>query len=382
MKKLSFLEWAAVVLAIAAFIFFLNRSVLSKETVNLRPQEPKPPFPYYQEDITFENPEARIKLAGTLTLPAREGKFPAVVLISGSGAQNRDEEILGHKPFLVIADYLTRHGIAVLRFDDRGTHRSQGNFATATSEDFSIDAESAITYLKTRKEINPRQIGLAGHSEGGLVAPMVAARSKDVAFMVLLAAPAMQLDTLLLLQQVTLYRILKFPEVKIQKSRKILAGALKIATNSTHPATLRSELTSYIRANPDSLSIFGTKKMTLEEAQNLMINLLSSPWSRYILTYDPIPALEKATCPILALNGEKDYQVPPKENLAGVAAATQKSGNRNVKIVELASLNHLFQECKTGSNDEYQRITETFSPVALKEMSDWIIQITRQKASF
>ncbi len=377
MKKLSLLEWAAVALAAAAFIFFLDRSILSKETVNLRPQEPKPPFPYYQENVTFENPGARIKLAGTLTLPAREGKFPAVVLISGSGPQNRDEEILGHKPFLVIADYLTRHGIAVLRFDDRGTHRSQGNFATATSEDFSTDAESGIAYLKTRKEINPRQIGLAGHSEGGIVAPMVAARSRDVAFMILLAAPAMQLDTLLLLQQVTLYRILKLPEAKIQRSRKAMAGALAIVTGSTNPATLRCELTSYIKANPDSLSVFAAPQMTMEQARNLTINLLATPWSRYLLTYNPMPALEKSACPILALNGEKDYQVPPKENLAGIATATQKSGNKNVKLVQLAGLNHLFQECKTGSNEEYQRITQTFSPVALKEMSDWIIQITR-----
>jgi uncharacterized protein len=377
MKKTSPFEWIAIVVTIAAFIFFLDKSVLSKEKINLRPQEPKPPFPYYQEDITFENPKAGIKLAGTLTLPARKGNFPAVVLISGSGPQNRDEEVYGHKIFLIIADYLTRNGIAVLRYDDRGTHQSQGNFTTATTEDFSTDAESAVAYLKTRKEINHGQIGLAGHSEGGLVAPMVAARSKDVAFMVLLAAPAMQLDTLLLLQQATLYRILKFPEAEIQKSQKIMAGALAIVTRSTHPATLRRELTNYIKTNPDSLSLSATRQMTMEQAQNITINMLATPWSRYILTYNPMLALEKSACPILALNGEKDYQVPPKENLAGIEAATLRGGNKNVKIVELPGLNHLFQECKTGSNDEYQRITQTFSPLALKEMSDWIIHVTR-----
>lgn len=376
-KKISPFEIAAIVISVALCAFIANHAFVNMPTGAKRPQEPRPPYPYYRELVRFKNEKAGITLAGTLTLPSLKGNFPAVVMITGSGPQDRDEKIFDHKIFHVIADHLTRNGIAVLRFDDRGVGESTGNFKTATTRDFSDDAESAIAYLKTRKEINKAKIGLAGHSEGGLVAPMVAVRSKDVAFMVLLAAPAMQLDSLLLLQQVVISRISGIPEAQIQNSRRINAGAYKIVTNSTDPSTIKEKLTLYVKENPDTTSLMIPKGMTREQAVNASIEALSTPWARYLLTYDPIPTLEKVTCPVLALNGEKDFQVPPKENLGGIASAAQKSGNKRVKVVELPRLNHLFQECKTGSFVEYPQIEQTFSPVALKAMSDWIGETVR-----
>lgn len=377
MKKLTSLEIAAIILTIAAFIFFLDKSVLSKETVNLRPQEPKPPFSYYQEEITFENPKAGFKLAGTLTLPAREGNFPAVILISGGGPSDRNVESMGHKPFLVIADHLTRNGIAVLRFDDRGVKQSEGDYQSATSADFADDVESAIRYLKTRKEINPGGIGLVGHSEGGLIAPMAAARSADVAFIIMLAGPGIPGDSSILLQMAAFQRVRKYPEARIQQAQMVFAGALNIVQQSTDRVILREQLKQYINANLNSVSAFTSDSASLTQSRTVVINNFSSAWTHYLVKYDPTAALEKVKCPILALNGEKDYQVPPKEHFKGIMQATRKGRNKNVKLVEMPGLNHLFQKCKTGGPEEYNRTTETFSPLALKEMTNWIRAITR-----
>jgi alpha/beta superfamily hydrolase len=189
MKNKIIISVSVLVLVAATISWYVY---LDNQVVK-RPQNPLVPYPYYSEEVRFPNDSGNVTLAGTLTLPSKSGKYPVVVLISGSGPQNRDEEILDHKPFLVLADHLTRNGIGVLRYDDRGVGQSTGKFETATSLDFSYDAESAVQYLKTRKDIDTTEIGLMGHSEGGLVAPMVAARSRDIAFMVLLAAPAMEL---------------------------------------------------------------------------------------------------------------------------------------------------------------------------------------------
>ena len=203
---------------------------LSKEKVEkekfVRPQEPTKPYPYYSEDVIFENKKDKITLAGTLTLPTKEGNYPVVVLITGSGPQNRDEELLGHKPFLVLADYLTKNGIAVLRFDDRGIGESQGDFKTATSLDFASDVESAVNYLQTRKEINKKKIGLIGHSEGGIIAPMVAAKSKDIDFIVLLAGTGIPGGELMLLQKELIERASGANEADIQKGQMTNKGSI------------------------------------------------------------------------------------------------------------------------------------------------------------
>ncbi len=336
-------------------------------------QEPTAPFPYESEDITFVNSQANISLAGTLTLPSKEGVFPAVILISGSGPQNRDEELLGHKPFLVIADYLTRNGIAVLRYDDRGVAASKGNFGSANSADFATDVESAIAYLKTRKEINQNKIGLMGHSEGGLIAPMVAARSKDVSFIVLLAGPGIPGNELLLLQQKLIASALGAEQEEIDKSAKINTQLFEKVVNSNNEAQLKSDLTAFLNEtlnkDPNFVTPGGVSK---DEFISMQVDQITSPWMQYFLKFDPSTTLVHVKCPVLAVNGEKDLQVAAKENLAGIKKSLAKGGNKNVTIKAYPNLNHLFQECSTGLPAEYSTIEQTFSPLVLTEILEWI----------
>lgn len=355
-----------------SFPLNLSRAEIAKQTLK-RPQEPTKPYPYYSEDVQFENSAAGITLAGTLTLPQKDGVFPVVVLITGSGPQNRNEELLGHKPFLVIADYLTRNGIGVLRYDDRGTALSKGNFKAATSADFATDVQSAIAYLKTRKDINTKQIGLIGHSEGGLIAPMVASQNKDVAFIVLLAGPGIPGDQILLLQQKLIGRAGGVSEAELNKNERENAKAFAIVHQSGSLEQLKKDLTSFLTAslkeNPNSGK---PADMSDSAFVQLQVNQIATPWMQYFLKYDPVPALEKLSCPVLALNGAKDLQVPPKENLEAIKKALAKGGNRKVTIKEFPNLNHLFQECTTGAPSEYATIEMTFSPAVLSEMVAWI----------
>ncbi|MEM1257273.1 MAG: alpha/beta fold hydrolase [Bacteroidota bacterium] len=351
----------------------LSRENVEKVAAN-RPQEPKEPYPYRTEEVKFENVEANVTLAGTLTLPKNGESFPAVILISGSGPQNRDEELLGHKPFLVISDYLTRQGIAVLRFDDRGFGASTGDFEKATSEDFSTDVESALSFLKARKEINNAKIGLAGHSVGGIIAPMVASRSKDVDFIVLLAGTGIRGDQLLMLQGELIESAMGKSEEEIKKSSGIRKRELEIALNSEDPQTLKRDIKEYLNTaitdNGDSIVPEG---MSVEQFIATQVNQISTPWMMYFIKYNPVSVLEKVSCPVLAVNGEKDLQVPPKENLTAIENALKKGGNTDVTVMEFPGLNHLFQECETGSPTEYGEIEQTFSPLALEAISDWIL---------
>ena len=350
----------------------LSKEIVEKEKI-IRPQEPTKPYSYYSEDITFENNKAGIILAGTLTLPSKNGLFPVVVLISGSGPQNRDEELLGHKPFLILSDYLTKNGIAVLRFDDRGTALSNGDFKTATSIDFSTDVEAGVQYLKTRKEINNNKIGLIGHSEGGIIAPMVASRSNDISFIVLLAGTGIPGDQLLLLQQKLIGKALGISEDDLLKNEITNKKAFEIVNKSTNSEQLKSDLSNYIKQTfKDNPNAEIPEGMSEEDFVQLQINQITSPWMQYFIKYDPAPTLEKVKCPVLAINGEKDLQVPPKENLEAIKKALEKGGNKNVTTKELPKLNHLFQECETGSPNEYTIIEQTFSPIALTEILNWI----------
>ena len=355
-----------------SFPLNLSREMVEKE-VQARPQDPVKPYPYYEEDVTFKNEKAAIELAGTLTLPKEEGVFPAVILITGSGPQNRDEELLGHRPFLVLADYLTRNGIAVLRFDDRGTAASEGDFKNATTLDFSTDVEAGIAYLESRKEINKKKIGLIGHSEGGIIAPIVAAKSKDVAFIVLMAGTGIPGDQLLLIQQELINRVSGMSEENLLTAKAYNKGAFELVKKDTSASQLQIDLTAYIRKGladqPDQEIPDG---MTADEFIAVQVNQLTTPWMRYFIKYDPSIILEKVNCPVLAINGEKDLQVPPKENLGPIASALKKGGNKKVTTKELPGLNHLFQECTTGSPEEYAVIEQTISPVALSEILSWI----------
>ncbi|MEO6682546.1 MAG: alpha/beta fold hydrolase [Ginsengibacter sp.] len=356
----------------------LSREEIKKIEIK-RPQEPAKPYPYYSEDVTFKNTNANLSLSGTLTLPEKEGVFPAVILITGSGPQNRDEELLGHKPFLIISDYLTRNGIAVLRYDDRGVGQSTGDFNTATTADFATDVESAIEYLKTRKEINKRKIGLVGHSEGGIIAPIVAAKSKDVSFIVLLAGTGIRGDKLLLLQQELISRASGISEMEIKKSLNTNAQLYNLIVQSDDKQKLKSDLTNQLNEiikNDTSFKI--PNGMTKEDFVALQVNQISNSWMNYFIKYDPSKILHKVKCPVLAVNGEKDLQVPPKENLTAIKNALEKGGNNKVTIIEFPGLNHLFQESQTGSPTEYSTIEQTFSPIALEAVTKWIKMQTKK----
>jgi pimeloyl-ACP methyl ester carboxylesterase len=347
--------------------------------VALRPQEPDKPYPYISEDVTFENPEAKITLAGTLTLPQERGVFPAVILISGSGPQNRDEELMGHKPFLVLSDYLTRNGIAVLRFDDRGFGEPTGDFRSAITPDFATDVASGIAYLKSRKEIDVRNIGLIGHSEGGLIAPMVAAENEDVSFIVLMAGSAIRGDRLVLLQEEAIERALGTSDQEIQRMLQINSSLFDVIVHSDLDEDIESKLKERLEGSLRDSVLRVPDGMTKEAYFSSQINLFTSPWVRYFLKYDPSPILEKVTCPVLAINGEKDLQVPPSVNLAAISNALKRGGNDAVTIKEYPELNHLFQESGTGSPMEYSLIEQTMAPVVLHDVTGWIIGQIKQE---
>lgn len=355
----------------------LGREVLEGPKV-LRPQEPSKPYAYYTEDVKFENQKEKITLAGTLSLPSKTGNFPVVILISGSGPQDRDEEIAGHKPFLVIADHLTKNGIAVLRYDDRGAGQSTGDFNAATSENFATDVKSAIAYLKTRKEINLKKIGLIGHSEGGLIAPMVAADSKDVAFIVLLAGPGIPGDQIMTKQNRLLGKAGGMPDQALDKSEQMNKKIYAVLKQKLDLAETKKQIK--VLLEDDHNNAPSDQKLSDRDREAVisrMVNSIVSPWTQFFMTYDPAKALENVKCPVLALNGEKDLQVPPKENLEAIKIALEKGGNKSFITKELPNLNHLFQESKTGAPSEYGTIEQTFSPAALTEITIWIGQTVR-----
>ncbi len=333
----------------------------------LRPQNPAKPYPYKEEEITFPNEKAKIALAGTLTLPRGPGPFPAAILLSGSGPHDRDESIVGHRPFLVLADHLTRKGIAVLRFDKRGIGKSGGDYANATTEDFAADAEAALSYLKMRKEIDPKRTGLIGHSEGGLIAPLVATRSGGVAWIVLLAGPGLNGEDTLLLQSELILKSAGVDDDQVEKARAFNKQTYALVRQEKDPATLQAKLTDLVQSSSMSA-------MLPPAALQSQLRLVASPWFRFFLDYDPVPVLQKIPCPVLALTGEKDLQIPARENLPKIQKALQDGGNKDFQTTELPGLNHLFQHCPTGSINEYGSIEETMAPEALSAVSDWVLK--------
>jgi len=353
------------------FKFKLSRAQDGQARTARRSQEPSAPFPYQEVDITFENKGAGIKLAGTLTLPRSTTTVPAVVLITGSGAQDRDESIAGHKPFLVLADYLTRRGIAVLRVDDRGVGGSTGSTPNSTTADFATDVIAAVEYLKGRSEINAKRIGLIGHSEGGLVAPLAATKSSDVAFIVMMAGPGLPGDQILYLQATALMKASGAPAAVIDQNRKLQEELIGIAQSEDATAgesRFRALLEKTLSGAPDSAKPMVTQQL---EAQYRMV---STPWFKHFLNYDPRPVLRNVKCPVLAMIGENDLQVPYQENLSEIEAALKAGGNTDYTVVHLPELNHLFQTSKTGLPAEYSQIEETIAPRALQTMGDWIIR--------
>lgn len=352
--------------------------ILTKEPVEEvklnRPQEPIKPYPYKEEMVTFENKKDSITLAGTLTLPVPTNKKPPVViLISGSGPQDRDESFASHKPFLVLSDYLTRNGIAVLRYDDRGFGESTGNFAEGTTADFATDVLSAIDFLKTRTEIDTKKIGLIGHSEGAIIAPMVANLSKDITFIVMLAGTGTTGKEVSLTQAID-YR--NFPVADEKAYEAYIKKAIEIASSEREIDIVRKELNAFYQ-NSELLASLLPPNVDKDEFIENLVSTRTTPWIRYFYNYNPVNEIRKINIPAFALYGSNDTQVPPKYHLQPVKDALTASKSKEYDVILLEGLNHLFQESKTGRISEYAQIEQTFAPQALEKISTWILKQTK-----
>ena len=335
--------------------------VLTPEEIKVnRPQMPKKPYPYLEEEVTFKNIKDIVTLAGTLTKPKDLKNFPTVILITGSGPQNRNEEVMGHQPFLVLSDYLTRHGIAVLRYDDRGVGESTGKFQNSTIYDFTEDAKAAVSYLRSRKDIDASKIILLGHSEGGVVAPLIASKDKNIAGIILLAGPGVRLDKVLLQQQKDIFGVSGMSPASVDSTVALNKGFYEIL-NTVERKQLNKKVEEY-----------GKKKSLSAAEISKQQEQFSDNWFYSFITYDPKAALQQVSCPVLALNGSKDMQVNAAQNLNSIKDNLAQGGNKNVTVKELEGLNHLFQEATTGMPNEYGQIEETISPRVLEIIKEWI----------
>ena len=351
--------------------FTLNLGLVDKLPQLSRPQTPEEPFGYASEEIEFENKEADVKLQGTLTLPELKAKVPAVVLLTGSGQQGRDQEFAGHKPFWVIADYLTKNGIAVIRMDDRGKGGSTGDFNTSTTGDFAKDALAAVNYLKNRKEIDENQIGLIGHSEGGATAVIAASQSDDVKFMISLSGGIVNFGDIHIHQISDRLRSQNIAEENIELEMEWRSKLNDIAREPTDSAIAAQNMWTAYKA----LTEKDIKTMNWPEGRmNHMVSQLLSPWWRYSISLDVISLYMGLDCPALLLFGEKDVQATAKDNMPLIEAAVNANEKTNIDIQLISGVNHLYQTAETGSEYEYVQIEETFSPEVLNLMSDWILE--------
>jgi pimeloyl-ACP methyl ester carboxylesterase len=338
-----------------------------------RPQRPREPFPYSIEEVKFESERDGLSLAGTLTIPAGSERHPAVVLVSGSGPQDRDETLMEHKPFLVLADYLSRRGIAVLRYDDRGTAASGGDFSVATTEDFARDASAAVDFLRGHSRIDPTRIGLVGHSEGGLVVPIVATLRDDVAAIVLLAATGIPGASISREQAVSLARAEGASEISVRVRQVVTSTVVSIVEDAAPDADLRGEIE---RTVSDLVATMPEEERAVARAAGpefrALLGTYASPWFRYFVRHDPRRVLRRVRCPVLALGGSKDVQVESARNLPEIERALAEGDHRDHEIRELSGLNHMFQACESGAMSEFLSIQETFNPVALDAIEKWL----------
>ncbi len=364
-------EWTGTWSQGANLPLVLHRGTTAEAQPQKRPQEEaiaKGPLPYTDDAVAFVNPAAGVTLKGTFAKPVGAGPFATVVLIARSGPNTRDENVFNHKIFVVLADYLNRQGLAVLRYDKRGVGESTGNYAAATSADFISDAEAAVAYLRTRKDVDTRHVGLVGHSEGGLIAPAVAAADPGVGFIVLMSGPGVRGDRILLTQGDLLARADGAPETVIALGHAQRSQAFAIVEASKDAADAKTQLAAV------TAKAVAAGQLKPDVADRSIAEL-TSPWMYSFLRYDPVPALQQVRVPMLALGGSLDLQVEPKENLAAIKAALK--ADKDVTVTELPGLNHLFQDARTGALSEYGTIEETVSPTALKTIGDWIVARTR-----
>lgn len=347
--------------------------------VQRRPQTPTPPFPYTVEDVRIEHPEAGLTLAGTLTLPAADvaqAPYPAVVLLTPAGPRDRDVTFMGHKIFAVIADHLTRHGFAVLRCDNRGVGESTGEFGTATTADFASDVHAKLRFLHGDQRMDPKRIGLIGHSEGGLKAIHAAARDSEhehrtINFMVLLGSPGVPGDEVLMLQQRRVSEAEGVDEAMTDLSIRLHRRILPLFVSDLAGDALREELQKTLDEFNEQADEYGCAHI---KSLTDHIDQLGSPWYRYFLRYDPRPDIERiaADVPVIAMNGTLDVSIDWEQNLPEIWKAFVRGGNHRVTLRTLPGLNHLFQQCRTGAFSEYGRLEQTFCPDALKAITDWL----------
>lgn len=341
-----------------------------------RPQYPFRPYPYNSDSVSFKNNNEDIILAGTFTYPKKGGPFPAVLLLSGMGPQDRDESMYGHKPFLIISDFLTKHGYAVLRVDDRGSGLSTGNYESSTTKDFAEDALAEINFLRKNKNVDTSRIGVIGFNEGGLIASMLAAKSNYLKYIVLLAAPGIPGKEIMLDQTLNLQKKLKIPEKEIKRDFKFNNKIFDAIESEKDTAILKKKLVEIYKKLIKSLGAELYRNPKYAEGNiRKQINFMIKPWFRYYLTYNPAPEFKKVRCPVLILYGENDLQVDPSKNNEAIVKALKEGGNKNYKSMILPNMNHLFQETDNGSPAEYSKIKETFSPKVMKIILDWMNNI-------
>jgi uncharacterized protein len=356
--------------------FYLTRS--TDLTPKKETREKKEKLPYKEEEVSFINGEN--VFSGTLTLPEYPGKHPAVVMITGSGAQNRDEELFGFKPFRIIADHLTRNGIAVLRYDDRSTGKSTGKSITeSTTEDFAYDVIEAVKYLQTRNDINPRQIGLIGHSEGGIVGPLAVSKFDKIAFVVCIAGTGVNGEEIILEQTKLIQRANNTPEDEIKEDQVVTKKLLQLIISNEDKQwamdTLKNaQLREYEKMTNEQKSQIANKDVWAETKAKSTLAQFDNIWMRYFLTYDPVPALEKTKCPVLLLFGEFDLQVAPAQNLEPMKKALEKGGNKDFEIKIFPEANHLFLETTTGNPQEYATMEKKFVDGFLEYIGGWVLK--------
>jgi pimeloyl-ACP methyl ester carboxylesterase len=368
-------EWSQ-----SGFTIPLKLEIMGEEISIERYQDPKRPLPYREEEVNIDNAEAGVTLAGTLTLPGTPGPFPAAVLISGSGPQNRDELIMGHRPFLVLSDHLTRNGIAVLRYDDRGVGGSSGDHGEATTEDFASDARAALEFLMSRTDIDRSVIGMIGHSEGGIIAPMVAADDDDVAFIVMLAGTGLKGSRILLDQNRMIMLEKGLPEDLVERILAQLKDEYEVLSRHGDDDKIREEILEISSGHLENFSAREREEHGLDEDKiRKRIDIYLTSWMRFFMEYDPAPALSRLRCPVLVLMGGKDIQVGTEANLNAIRDALGAGDRCDFDVIEMPQLNHLFQTAGTGATEEYGRIEETMSPAVLDTITSWIMRRTTKR---
>lgn len=338
-----------------------------------RPQTPSAPYPYSEKEVVIKTSNEKVKLAGTLTIPEGKGPFPAVVLVSGSGPQDRNEELMGHKPFLVLADYLSRNGIAVLRYDDRGVAKSTGDFAQATSFDFADDAQAVWSFLQKQKKIDKTKVGIIGHSEGGLIAPIVASKNKEVGFIILLAGPSVPGGVIIPDQQELIMSVSETDKKEIEEQVRMSQLIVDYIVQYESSKNMQQELATKIEEWVKEFSLTVPKNLSLKTFAKQTAYSYTTNWMKTFIVTSPADYIKDVEAPILALFGEKDLQVSVRANLEPMQQLLHS--HKDSKAHVFPSLNHLFQTTETGSPSEYLLIEETMAPQVLEYIQKWITSL-------